>query len=64
MKKFIIYFDPQDKSVQLNQFHVEAKNNAEALQLLKDNGGKTYKPLGIKLYPEKHAETFRNLTFF
>ena len=64
MQKFIIYFDPIDKKVQLNQFHVEAKNNAEAIGILKRNGGAHYKLLGIRNYPTQHEANFKNLTFY
>ena len=64
LEKFIIYFNPHDKKIQKNQFHVEAPDMAKAKEILKENGGLTYTVIGVKNYPENHKQHFKNLTFF
>lgn len=62
MQKYIVYFDPMDKKVQLNQFHVEADGAKSALNELSKKCN--YKPLGIKLYPKQEELNFINLKFY
>lgn len=64
MQKLIIYFDPQNKKIQLNQFHVEAEKISDGIDKLKENGGKTFKVLGVKNYPSNKENNFINLKFY
>lgn len=64
MEKLIIYFDPQNKKIQLNQFHVEADKISDGIELLKANGGKGYKILGTRNYPKAQESNFINLKFY
>jgi len=68
MEKYIVYFDPQDKKVQLNQFHVEADNMSEGISLLHKNAVQKnivgLKVMGVKNYPKNQESKFINLKFY
>jgi len=49
-EKLIIYFSPEDKKIQKNQFHVEAPNNKEAIEIMKTKLNFNVKVLGIAYF--------------
>lgn len=63
LEKFIIYFNPHDKKIQKNQFHVAAPNMEMAKDILKENINLNCTILGVRNYPAQHEKHFKNLTF-
>ncbi len=68
MEKLIIYFDPQNKKIQLNQFHVEAENISDGISILHKNAVQNnisgLKVMGCKNYPQNQESSFINLKFY
>ena len=62
MQKWIVYFDPQDKKIQLNQYHIEANDNTSALEKFRNKCN--YKTLGIRQYHERFSKHFINDKFY
>jgi hypothetical protein len=60
MDKWVIWFLPENKKIQFNQFHTEAATVQEAIQNLKENADFTYKIMGAGNWRGKQEEYINN----
>ena len=71
MEKLIVWFIPENKKIQLRQFHTEAENASQAIENLKKNATFTFRIMGVSGYgnlgsasQEKKEKDFVNNSFY
>jgi hypothetical protein len=64
MERFIVYIVPENKKIQLTQFHTEAENMFDAIENIKKFSSEKFKVLGVRNYPEVFADKWFNNKFY
>lgn len=71
MERWIIWFIPENKTIQLRQFHTEAETMKDAIENLKNEAKFVYRIMGVSSFNSlgsaeqiKKNEAFKNNSFY